>query len=56
MVSVTRKNQRRIIWGGQNSLRQLKIDIEISKDNIFFINHIAAGSTQAKSYLFKLDM
>ena len=42
--------------GGQIALSQLKRDIEISKDKLFFIKHIAAGSTQSKWYLVQVDM
>ena len=55
-ILVTRRNPRRIKWGDQRALRHLKIENESSKDKIFFINHIAAGSKQAKWYLVQLDM
>ena len=56
MVSVTRRNLMEIIRGYQRSLIQLKSDIEKSKDKLFFIKHIAAGSSQAKWYLLHVDM
>ena len=55
MVSVSHRNIRRIIRGDQISLRLLKSDIEKSKENIFFINHRASGSTHAEWYLVKVD-
>ena len=42
--------------GDQRSLIQLKSDIEKSKDKIFFINHISAGSAQDKFYLVQMDV
>ena len=42
--------------GDQKSPKQIKSEIEISKDKLFFINRIVAGSTQAKWYLVQVDM
>ena len=56
MVSVLRRKPSRLRQCDQRALRQLKIDIEKPKDELFFIKHIAAGSTQAKWYLEQEDM
>ena len=56
MVLVTRRDPRRIIRGDQISLRQIKCDIERSKDKIFFIKHIYAGSPQTRWYLLQVSM
>ena len=42
--------------GGKRALGQLKSELESSKDKLFFINYIPAGSTQAKWYLVQVDM
>ena len=52
----TRSNPIWIIRGDQRALRQLKIEIESSKDKLFFTKHIYVGSTQAKWYLIQVDM
>ena len=36
--------------------KQLEGEIESSKDKIFIIKHISAGSTQAQWYLIQVDM
>ena len=41
-------NPRSLIQGDQRALNQLKSDIERSKDKLFFIKHIDAGSIHAK--------
>ena len=46
----------RLIWGDQRAPRQIKSEIESSKDKIFLITHILARSTQAKWYLVQVDM
>ena len=56
VVSIPHRNPRNLRRGNQKALRQLKIDIEKPKDELFFIKHIAAGSTQAKWYLEQEDM
>ena len=48
VVVVPLRNPRRLRRGDQRSLRQLKSEIESSKEKLFFIRHIVAGSTQAK--------
>ena len=42
--------------GDQKSLIHIKSDIEISKDRIFLIKHIAEGSTRAICYSVQVDM
>ena len=56
MVTVPCRNPKIPRQGDQRALRQLKNEIESSNDKLFFINHIAAGSTQAKCYLVQVDM
>ena len=56
VVLVPRRNPRRLIQGDKRALRNLKSEIETSKGNLFFINNIAAGSTQAKWYLVQVNM
>ena len=56
VISIPRRNPRRIRRGDKISLRHLKSEIKISKDKLFFIKHTSAGSTQAKWYLIKVDM
>ena len=46
----------RLIQGYQRAIRQLISEIESSKENHFFIKHIAAGSIKAKWYLIQVDM
>ena len=52
---VPRRNPRRLRRGEQRALRHIKSEIESSKDKLFFIKHISAGSTQAKWYLVHVD-
>ena len=56
MILVPHSNPRRLIQGDKRALRHLKSEIETSKGNLFFINNIAAGSTQAKWYLVQVDI
>ena len=56
VVLVPRRNPIRLRWGDQIASRQLKIDIEISKDKLFVIKHMSAGSNQTKQYLVQVDM
>ena len=56
MLLVPHRNPRRLIWGDQRALIQHKSDIERSKDKLFFIKHVAAGSTQYKWYLVQVYM
>ena len=56
VVSVLRRNPRRFRQGNKRSLQLLKSDIESSNDKLFFINHRATGSAQAKWYLVQVDM
>ena len=56
MVLVQRRNPGKLRRGDQRALKQHKIENESSKDKLFFINHIAVGSTQAKWYLVQVDM
>ena len=56
MVSVSRSNPRSVRRGDQRALRQVKVNIEKSKDRLFFVKHIAAGSAQAKCYLVQVDI
>ena len=56
MVSVPRRNSRRLRQGDQRVLQLLKSDIEKSKDKLFLIKHRAAGSAQAKWYLVQVGM
>ena len=56
MVSDKRRNPRRLRWGDQRARRQLKIEMKSSKDNLFFIKKISAGSTKDKWYLIQVDM
>ena len=55
VVSFQRRNPSSLIRGDQISLRQLKNKIESSRDKLFFIKNIAAGSSQAKWYLVQVD-
>ena len=48
VVSVTRRNPRRLRRGDQRSLKLLKTDIEKSKDKLFFIKHRDVVSSQVK--------
>ena len=54
MVSSPIKNPNRLGRVDQRALIYLLSEIEISKDKLFFINHIDAGSSQAKSYLVQV--
>ena len=56
LVLVPHRNSRRLRRGDQRSLIQLKIYIERSKDKLFFIKHMSAGSTHTKCYLVQVDM
>ena len=56
VIPVPCRYPRRIIQVDQRALRQFKSDIKKSKDKLFFINHIAAGSAQAKLHLLHVDM
>ena len=56
VVSVLRSNPGRIIRGDQRELIQIKIDIEISNDKLFFIKYMSSGSTHTKWYLVQVDM
>ena len=56
VVSDPFSNPRMLIWGVQRALRQLKSEIESSKDKLFFINHTSAGSTKDKWNLIQVDM
>ena len=56
LVLIPRRNPRSLRRGYQRSLIQNKIDIEISKDKIFFIEHIYEGLTHTKWYLVQVDM
>ena len=56
MVLVPFRNPRRLGQGDQRAQRHLKSKYESSKDKIFFIKKIAAGSTQTKWYLVQVDM
>ena len=48
VLLVSRRNPMRLIRGDQRALRQIKSEIESSKDKLFLINHISAGSAQSK--------
>ena len=56
LILYSHRNPRRLIRGGQRELRQTKSEIESSKDKLFFIKHISAGSTQDKWYLVQVNM
>ena len=43
VLPIPRSNPRRIIWGEQRSLIQIKSLIESSKDKISLIKHISSG-------------
>ena len=49
------RKPRRLRRGDQRELSQLKRDIEISKDRLFLINQMYAGSTWTKRYLVLMD-
>ena len=55
-VLIPRRNPGSLRRGDQIALIQQKIDIEISKDKIFFIKNISEGSTHKKWYLVQVDM
>ena len=56
VVSVPRRNPRRLRWGNKKAMQLLKNYIENSNDNLFFVKHITTGSAQAKWYLVQVDM
>ena len=56
MLLVPRRNPIRLRQDDQRAISQLKIDIKISNDEIFFIKNMSAGSTHTKCYLVKVDM
>ena len=56
VVLVSRRNPRRIRGGDLRPLSQIKSDIKRSKDKLFLIKHMSAGSTHAKWYLVQVDM
>ena len=56
MELVPLRNTIRLRRFDQRALRQIKSYIEISKDDLFFVNHMSTGSTHAKWYLVQVDM
>ena len=54
VASVPRRNPRRLRRRNQIALIQIKSDIEISKDDLFFIKNIVLQLTQAKQYLVEV--
>ena len=56
MLSVPRRNLRRLIQVEQRALLQIKSDNKISNDKLFFIKHMPEGSAQNKWYLVQVDM
>ena len=56
VVSSPLRNPKRLRRDDQRALKYLKSEIESSKDKLFIIKHISAGSTQAKWYLVQMYM
>ena len=50
------RNPRSLRRCDQRALINIKSDIEISKDKLFFVNHMSAGSTRNKWYLLQVNM
>ena len=56
MISVKSRNPSRLICGEQRALRQIKSNIEKSKDKLFLTKHTTEGSERDKWYLLQFYM